>query len=80
MTTIGLDSENKLFRPLSPIHKNYHKIITSNGPEFYCDRLKKGGDWLQSHSTVCIIFGKALSTVRLLNAVLYQCVDIEIVI
>ena len=41
MTTTGLYSENKLFMPLSPIRRNYPKIVIYNGPEFYCGRLKK---------------------------------------
>ena len=63
MNTTGSYSENKLFMPLSPIWRNYPKIIIYNGPEFFGGRLKK-----------------ALSTIRLLNAALYECVDIEIVI
>ena len=31
MTTTGLYSENKLFIPLSPIRRNYPKIIINNG-------------------------------------------------
>ena len=41
MTTSGSYSENKLFTPLSPIRRNYSKIIINNGPVFYCGRLKK---------------------------------------
>ena len=41
MTVTGLYSENKLFMPLSPIRRNYPKIVINNGPEFYCGRLKK---------------------------------------
>ena len=69
--------ENKLFMPLSPTRKNYPKIIINNDPEFYCGRLKH---WLQSHAAECISFDKVLSTIRLLNAALYECVDTEIVI
>ena len=36
--------------------------------------------WLQSHAPVHFSFNKALSTVRLLNAALYEFVDTEIVI
>ena len=41
MTTVGSYSENKLFRPLSPIRRNYPKIIINNSPEFYYGRLRK---------------------------------------
>ena len=39
--TTGSYSENKIFMPLSPIWRNYPKIIINNGPDFYCGRLKK---------------------------------------
>ena len=70
MTTTGLYSENKLFIPLSPIRRNYPKIIINNGPEFYCDRLKKA----------LVTKPCCSSTVHLLNAGLYEFVVIEIVI
>ena len=72
MITVGSYSENKLFKPLFPIRRNYPKIIINNSPEFYYGRLK--------NAAVYISFDKALSTVRLLNAALYECVHIEIVI
>ena len=78
MTTVGLYLENKLFRPLSPIWKNYPKIIINNSPKFYYGRLKKA--LVTNHAAVFIIFDKALSMVHLLNATLYECVDLEIVI
>ena len=78
MTTINSYSENKLFKPLSPIRRNYPKIIINNSLEFYYGRWRK--HWLQSHAAVSISFDKALSMVRLLNAALYKCVDVEIVI
>ena len=78
MATIGSYSENKLFMLLSPIRRNYPKIIINNGPEFCCGRLKKA--LLQSHAAVHVSFNKALSTIRLLNAGLCEFVDIEIVL
>ena len=72
MTTTGSYSENKLFMPLSPIRRNYPKIIINNGPEFYCDRLKK--------ALVTKPCCSSRPTVRLPNAGLYEFVDIEIVI
>ena len=78
MTATGSYSENKLFMPLSPIQKNYPKIIVNNGPKFYCGRLKN--HWLQSHAAVHIGYNKSLCTARLLNVGLYEFVDIEIVI
>ena len=77
MTTVGSYSENKLFKPLSPVRRNYPKIIINNSLKFYYGRLKKElvGTKLCS-STISL--DKALSTVRLLNAALYECVDIEI--
>ena len=80
MTTMGSYSENKLFVPLSPIRKNYPKIIINNGPEFYCGRLKKALVTKPCCSILYISFDKALSTVRLSNAALYKCVDRKIVI
>ena len=68
MSITGSYSENKLFMPLSPIRRNYPKIIINNGPEFYCDRLKKA----------LVTKPCGSSTVRLLNAGLYEFVDIEI--
>ena len=41
MTITGLYSENNLFVPLSPIRRNYPKVIINNDPEFFCGRLKK---------------------------------------
>ena len=76
VTAVGSYSENKLFKPLSPIRRNYPKITINNSPVIYYGRLRK--HWLQSHAAVSISFDKALSTVRLLNADLYECVDIEI--
>ena len=70
MTTTGSYSENKLFMPLSPIRKNYPKIVLNNGPEIYCDRSKK----------VLVTKPCCSSTVRLLNADLYEFVDKEIMI
>ena len=70
MTTTGSYLENKLFMPLSPIRRNYPKIIINNGPEFYCDRLKKA----------LVTKPCCGSTVRLPNAGMYEFVDIEIVI
>ena len=78
MTTVGSYSENKLFKPLSPIQRNYPKIIINSSPEFYYGRLKKA--LVTNHAAVSISFNKALSKVRLLNAALYECVDIEILI
>ena len=70
MTTTGSYSENKLFMPLSPIRRNYPKIIINNSPEFYCDRSKE----------VLVTKPCCSSTVRLPNAGMYEFVDIEIVI
>ena len=70
MTTTGSYSENNSFIPLSPIRRNYPKIIINNGPEFYCDRLKKALVTKPCYS----------SMVRLLNAGLYEFEDIEMVI
>ena len=41
LTTVGSYLENILFRPLSPIRRNYPKIIINNSPEFYYGKLKK---------------------------------------
>ena len=76
MTKVGSYSENKLFKPLFPIRRNYPKIIINNSLEFYYGRLKKA--LVTSHTAVSISFDKALSTVRLLNAALYKCVDVEV--
>ena len=62
MTTTGSYSENKLFMPLSPIRRNHPKIVINNGPEFYCGRLKKA----------LVTKPCCSSTVRLLNAGLYE--------
>ena len=78
MTTVGSYLKNKLFKPLSPIPRNYPKIIINNSPEFYHGRLKKA----LFTQPCCSIHQlcEALNTLRLLNAALYECVDIEIVI
>ena len=41
MNAVGSHPENQLFNPLSPIWRNYSKIIIDNSPEFYYSRLKK---------------------------------------
>ena len=41
MTTIGLYSENKLFKPLSPNQRNYPKIITNNDPRVVMRQIKE---------------------------------------
>ena len=79
ITTVGSYSKNKLIiQATFSNSEKLPKIIINNSPEFYYGRLKK--HWLQSDAAVSISFDNALSTARLLNAALYECVDIEIVI
>ena len=77
----GIDSylKNKFFMPLSPNWRNYPKIIKKKRPRFLLRQIKESiGYKAILQYTLTLI--KALRTVRLLNAALYEGVDIALIL